>query len=70
MNLRGAVGHALSAHRPLQFAAFGSLARLQRSLDKFKNQGAEFHFDEQAWQCLSAGYDDYEVPGFGADGDH
>ncbi|MFH5228038.1 hypothetical protein [Antrihabitans spumae] len=26
MNLRGTVGHALLAHRPLQFAAFGSLA--------------------------------------------
>jgi len=33
-----------------------NLERLQRSLNKFKNSGSQFWFDEQAWQCLLSGY--------------
>lgn len=37
------------------------VARLRRSLDKFRRQSGEraaaFHFDEPAWQALLAGYD-------------
>lgn len=34
-----------------------NLARLRRSLDRFLVRQGRFHFDEQAWQWLLAGYD-------------
>jgi len=33
-----------------------NLQRLLRSLNKFKDNETQFHFDDQAWQCLLAGY--------------
>lgn len=33
-----------------------NLARLRRSLDKFKQQQGPFHFEAQAWQCVLTGY--------------
>lgn len=34
----------------------GNLNRLRRSLDKFAAKPSPFHFDEQDWQALMAGY--------------
>ncbi len=34
-----------------------NLARLRRSLDKFKQQHTQFYFDEQVWRYMLAGYD-------------
>ena len=35
-----------------------NIERLQRSLNKFKTNEAQFYFDEQAWQALLNGYQD------------
>ena len=33
-----------------------NLARLQRSLNKFKSMNTSFYYDEQSWQALLDGY--------------
>lgn len=47
-----------ASRMPADGWARANLARLRRSLDKFRRAGPAFHFDEPDWESLLAGYRD------------